>query len=463
MNRSLRFGTALSALAISAAVTGCAIGRHKPQSAQASNVDKSKIGLATKAQVAVEAGKFAEAVSFAEQAVDGKPRDPGFRALLGNIYFAAGRFASAESAYRDALSLDPSQPELTLKLALAQIAQGKNANALGVLQGARGQLEAADYGLAIALAGLAGRCGRGAQPGRSPAERRRPGPPESGAGLWAERRLGDGPHGRRPGHCRREARFDAPAVDADGQADARFGPGRRADRRHAGCRSGPAGAPGADPPGRDQCSLGAGRLHRSRRLPLAQPTQELAALALPPAAPLPPVPVAEPLPMEQPRLTDALFAEAPAPVEKAPARFDDQPKTASYVAISKKIRKAAAPRANGKADAVVQLGAYGSPQRVAAAWNNIARRHPSVNRYTPMSARFDAGAGTVYRLSVKGFASSNEAQKLCGSLRSKRPELLRPPRCRRRAGPLRFALISARRPPVPGTPSAWRRHIRPGG
>src|SRR5689334_24530765 len=43
-----------------------------------------------------------------------------------NAYFAAGRFASAETAFKDALTINPAQPQVILKLALVQIAQGKN-------------------------------------------------------------------------------------------------------------------------------------------------------------------------------------------------------------------------------------------------------------------------------------------------------------------------------------------------
>jgi cell division septation protein DedD len=33
--------------------------------------------------------------------------------------------------------------------------------------------------------------------------------------------------------------------------------------------------------------------------------------------------------------------------------------------------------------------------------------------------RFESPRGTVYRLSVKGFASASEAQNLCGALKGK--------------------------------------------
>ena len=41
------------------------------------------------------------AIDLAERAVAKTPDDAGFRALLGNAYFAGGRFASAEAAYKD--------------------------------------------------------------------------------------------------------------------------------------------------------------------------------------------------------------------------------------------------------------------------------------------------------------------------------------------------------------------------
>ena len=44
------------------------------------------------------------AIQLAERAVEKTPDDAGFRALLGNAYFAAGRFASAEAAFKDSLT-----------------------------------------------------------------------------------------------------------------------------------------------------------------------------------------------------------------------------------------------------------------------------------------------------------------------------------------------------------------------
>ena len=76
----------------------------------------------------------------------------------------------------------------------------------------------------------------------------------------------------------------------------------------------------------------------------------------------------------------------------------------------------AAPR-NGNSRAVVQIGAYSSRERIAAAWSKVAGKHGSLKRYMPVTARFTGAKGTVYRLSVKGFASDREAVNLCASLK----------------------------------------------
>ena len=55
MSRLPRFGSALSALALASVLTGCAGLMSRP-GAQAAKLDKSDIGLATKAHMALAAG-----------------------------------------------------------------------------------------------------------------------------------------------------------------------------------------------------------------------------------------------------------------------------------------------------------------------------------------------------------------------------------------------------------------------
>ena len=78
------------------------------------------------------------------------PADAGFRALLGNAYFAGGRFRSAEAAFKDSLSIYPNQAQVMLKLALVQTALGKKDQAVATLKEARSALGDSNYGLAMA-------------------------------------------------------------------------------------------------------------------------------------------------------------------------------------------------------------------------------------------------------------------------------------------------------------------------
>ncbi|WP_427968563.1 tetratricopeptide repeat protein [Altererythrobacter sp.] len=107
----------------------------------------------SKAQVALTNGKADKAVTHAESAVLAEPRNAGYRALLGAAYLEAGRFQSAATAFSDALELGDSDPRTVLSYALAEAALGNNANAVSVLEQWEGNIDPADYGLAIALAG----------------------------------------------------------------------------------------------------------------------------------------------------------------------------------------------------------------------------------------------------------------------------------------------------------------------
>ena len=155
MTKQNRLGAALTAVSLAAIVTACAGRVRRGRAAPRSSAARST--LRTSASPPGPRPRWpptiCNRVSLAERAVENSPRDAGFRALLGNCYLASGRFASAEAAYRDSLSLVATQPQVILKLALVQIAQGKNDEAKSLLAMAQSVLDPADIGLALALAG----------------------------------------------------------------------------------------------------------------------------------------------------------------------------------------------------------------------------------------------------------------------------------------------------------------------
>lgn len=449
MKRPSRLGTAVSMLAIATVLTGCAAGNSKRESIFGSKVDRSNIGIATRAQAALADGQLDMAVELAERAVENTPNDAGFRGLLGNCYFAAGRFASAEAAYRDSLSLIPAQPQLILKLALVQIAQGKNEQALAVLEETRGALDPSDYGLAVALAGRADDAvavlnEAARMTGADARVRQNLALAYGLSGDWTM--------------ARTVASQDVPADQLDGRIQqwmTMSSPTRPSDQVAALTGVSPAVADPGQP-----VRLALTRAPEAPRYaeaapqprpvfaPQPEPRPQVAETPVtPPPAPAAPIPVPEPLvaeavqrliqpapqaeleapaPVTQPAVVESPAAEAPvlaavAKPAELPTRFDAPVQTASYVAITDTVRRAAerARKANGKSKSVVQLGVYSSPQRVTAAWSQLIRRYPALRGYTPMRARFDGPKGTVWRLSIKGFASHKEAADRCEKLQSR--------------------------------------------
>lgn len=101
----------------------------------------------------VDTASPARIISAAEAAVKASPRDAALRSALGRAYLRGGRFESAATVLGDAVVLGDVSPRTMLSLALARTAMGQNREAVATLQAVQGSLPAADYGLALALAG----------------------------------------------------------------------------------------------------------------------------------------------------------------------------------------------------------------------------------------------------------------------------------------------------------------------
>jgi D-alanyl-D-alanine carboxypeptidase len=412
-----RLGTALTAVSLIAIATACAgPGSSGPRSASifGGKVDSSNIGLATRAQAALASNDVQTAVSLAERAVERSPRDAGFRALLGNCYLAAGRFASAEAAYRDSLTLVAAQPQVVLKLALVQISQGKADDARYLLAQAQGMLDPADTGLALALAGDPENAIAVLEPaaraiGADSRVRQNLALAYAFAGNWDMARTVGGQ--------------DVPADQLDARIQQWMElskPGRPSDRVAAFIGIQPAAG---DPGQPVRLALNQDSdVRQAAAEPVAAPAPELSSVAvvdLPPAV----APAVEPevVAVAEPAPIPVAIAE-PAPVLAATPIAEARP-ALSQAAVSLSdavptLRRAAAPLARkGSSRAVVQLGAYSSRDRIEVAWNRAAAKYAALRAYQPVSARYAGAKGTVYRLSIKGFASNREAISLCASLK----------------------------------------------
>src|SRR3990167_4671411 len=153
MNRNMLMNLAVSGFVLGVA-TGCSgMGKMADAPSRAAGKPAVAAKSADQARVALEAGKASKAVGLAEAAVAGSPRDANYRALLGQAYLNDGRFASAAAALGEAVELGATDSNTILSLSLAQIAQGKNADAVALLTQHRDTVPASDIGLALALAG----------------------------------------------------------------------------------------------------------------------------------------------------------------------------------------------------------------------------------------------------------------------------------------------------------------------
>lgn len=139
--------TRMIALVASTALASLALGACTTSAAPRADLSASK------AQQALAKGRGDQAVSHAEAAVLADPQNAGYRAMLGAAYMEAGRFQSAATSFQDALTLGDSAPKTALSLALAQIASGDKGSALRTLDQWQDSIDAADLGLALALAG----------------------------------------------------------------------------------------------------------------------------------------------------------------------------------------------------------------------------------------------------------------------------------------------------------------------
>jgi len=436
MNQPLRTTSAVSLVILSSMIAGCATPQARVGSAThfGGKVDMD-VGLATRALSALNSNNAPLAIQLAERAVAKSPNDAGFRALLGNAYFAGGRFRSAESAYQDSLTLFAEQPQVALKLALVQIAQGKNRDAVAGLGANRQILDVSDYGLAMALAGrplqaIAALEPAARQKDADPVVRQNLALAHALAGHWDEARVIAGQ--------------DVPVAQLDARIQQWMQlakPSRPSDQVAAFVGVSPAPVDAGQPvqlalnknatrlaqvtvpqPAAPQVAQAAPAAPSQPAAPLqpAAPSRPAASVAIA-AAPVKPAPMVVAVAPAPPpaRATTTLAAFAATAVEEAKAVIASvMPHSPAPAAKPAKLRKPVqAAQRRGNSPAVVQLGAYGSPDRVLAAWNGAAKKYGALKAYMPMSARFASPKGTFYRLSVRGFYSLGEANALCASVK----------------------------------------------
>jgi Flp pilus assembly protein TadD len=465
----------------SVAAPSGAMRRNGPVRAN-SPTDREARQFYDQASRALQQGNLQLATSLMERAVTASPRDVGYRMLLAEAYLRSGRFDSARATYAEAVALDPSNTRGALSVALIHIAQGRPAAAVGILDNIADRAPAADVGLAYALAGRPERAvdlleSAARSPMATPRTRQNLALAYAFAGDWSRARaiaaqdISPSEIDARMAQWAQMARPGAgpvqvatllgvsPGADPGRPMQVALGPTEPvvpgADRvqvTEAPAPSRAQFAPAETPaPAPTEIAVADQRPDEAPAFWAPPENYQAEALAEGPATPVPPpaprvirlrpnaVQVRYQAPVEQ--LADdaapvAAVAEdpvfQPAP---APRRTFVQPRVPVAATARPMPRRAAFIRAaatsplprttfqvggevrSGNAPVVVQLGAFSNEANAERAWQQASARYGLAGR-RPLTTTFAYGGRTLHRVSVSGFASAADAQRLCGQIRS---------------------------------------------
>ena len=451
MKRNTMFRIASSTAIVVVTLTGCSStalnSRAGVSAGKLEQMAASQAGDAEKALAAHDAGR---AIQIAEAAVDADPRNSAHRTLLGRAYLMAGRFSSAQTAFEDALTLGSTDGRTIVNLSLIHVAQGRSNEAQALLTSHVGTLSAADYGLAMTMAGNPDEAIRLLSqaihaPGATARERQNLAYAYALAGQWTE--------------ARQMAAVDLPPLDA---AKRVLGWAQMAQPGAESARV--IAMMGVQPRGDD-----AGMPVRLALAPMTDASAALAAAA----------------PVEAPAFADSGEVAAPAEIRYEPSRDETvsapstpsvadaawsqamtstetaQPQDDAAVAVPEfipapraplKVAVQAAPtpvaspllrpaavRAPMKAQAsslrpvavwkpveqtngsswVVQLGAYASRDGANAGWTTLVRRNNSLGQFPVVHSDAMVGGRQFYRVAIAGFSDRAGAERICASLRAR--------------------------------------------
>lgn len=414
MNRNALVKVGATSLILAVSMVGCTGAAYRTSPSLAGAKGQQKADFAALAERALAKKDYSMALTHAEAAVTAQPDSGAYRTLLGRAYLANGRFASAQTAFRDAMTLGNVDSRTVVSLALIDVAQGDAEGARKLLIDHMDHIPAADYGLAMAMAG------------------------DADEGV---RVLGEAIHD--PSADAKTRQNLAYAYALDGQwREARMIAEQDVDPLVAAKRV-LAWAEMAQP------GLEAQRVAALMGIVPQADAGMPTRLALAPAAPMAPVvQTAEAAPAQLPAIVEAAAAPVvPVSVEGAPAI-----KFAKAVEVVQKIDVApsmtqfsqpiAAPRlvvaippaakpsfrkvayikpvtGNSASPWVVQLGAFDSAAIAADKWQHMAKYDLKLGAFPVVNSTATVDGRLFYRLAVGGFDDRAAADRVCQALRAK--------------------------------------------
>lgn len=426
---------AVSVFALGVATIGCTpqgAGIESASSMSEARAIKAAAKAAEKAEKALAKGQAAKAVAEAEIAVAVRPNDAAYRALLGRAYLAAGRFASAETALRDTLTLNAADGRTALSLALAETAQGDWAGARETLKAHQTIIAPADRGLALALAGdpvlavdILTNAARA--PDADAKTRQNLALSLALAGRWNEAKVvasQDVAPQDVDKRIMQWATFSQPKEAADQVASLlgvtpAYDPGQ--PTRLALVQNAPVALAAVEPVVAEPVAEEAVTAEALVNTPAAaEPVVEAATVEVEPET-VAAVEAAQPIVEQAVAMANAagvVFLPRAEVVQAVPAFAAAPVIRAERSPVRSAAAKPHVPAQNG-GRYVVQIGAYDSAAVAEDGWNGMVRRHKVLAGYLPSSMTIADGenAGLV-RVSLAGFASERDAQKICGRLKA---------------------------------------------
>lgn len=436
MDRSFKTGSRFAprlTLAVTTAIAGLALASISAEAAPP-RPDQSFAS----AQTALAKGQVAKAIAHAEAAVAGDPRNSAYRALLGAAYLEAGRFESAATSFGDALDLGDTNPRTVLSFALAKIALGDQRAALDVLDANSQSIDAADFGLAVALAG---------QPERgvhvlvnavrsadvvSPKLRQNLAYTYALAGNWRAARVmaaEDVPADQLDARLSGWAAMAAPELFQQRIASLLDVTPRADDGQPA--RLALANFPAADvmvaDAAADEAPVALAAAEPAPAPVLAPTTAPVTTFAQAFASPEPSVETVEPAIASGAirYVSNPVVQELPTTPGRAPVRVAAAPSQRRMVASAdvaaapkpKAPVKAAVVSDKGAATHLVQLGSYDSKVEAERGWNVLKAKFPQLKDHKPVITQAVVNGRTFWRVAADGFGPKS-AQSMCSTVKS---------------------------------------------
>lgn len=423
MKRKTLGKAALSSLLVATTMVGCGGAAFWRPSAKVVKEKESGQKLAAVTEKALAERDFVRALEAAEGAVALSPRDATYRQLLGRAYVANGRFASAETALGDAMTLGNSDPRTVISLALVKVGLGKNDEARRLLADNAATLPAADYGLAMAMAGDAAEGVRVLSeaihdPSANARTRQNLAYAYALAGRWKDSRMMAGEDLEPLAAAQRVSQWAMMAEPSMGAQRVAALMGVTLNAADAGLPVRLALAPEA--PADATQTMMADAAADAPPVVEAAPEAPVAVAAVETV----PVPAAEAAPVAAKPVRVADFVvEDPAKAKPAAAKPATPAKAVmAQAAPAAKMQKVAMfkPVSNGASAWVVQLGAYDSAAIAKEKWTRMATVNSSIAAFPVLTSQANVGGKTYHRVAINGFATRNDAMAMCRAIKAQK-------------------------------------------